>query len=195
MEPISSSRDVFPNHLAQNRHLTRWQKREPGLVQCGQVWLGLDWKEEGEGNMDNGPVCWTMMCRTFMDLPNGITPYHSGMSGWSASKRVRPAGCPGGNEVIGTDFVWSKWSEPCWSNSFASAFDLLFFSTLTQILLLEMTSLIYLRVVFERLHHHRCTLPEVSCSNKAPAHMSILRHSKVWWARSHHAQSCPAFKQ
>lgn len=39
------------------------------------------------------------------------------------------------------------------------------------------------------------TPPEVSCSNKAPTHMSVLRYSQVWWARSHHPQSCPASKQ
>lgn len=81
-------------------------RREPGLVQHGQVWHGPDWKEEGAGNTGNDPVCsWKMMCRTFVDLPVQITPYHSCLSGWSGSKRVRPAGCPGGNEVIGTDRV------------------------------------------------------------------------------------------
>lgn len=111
-------------------------RREPALVQCGQVWLGLAWKEEGAGNTDNDHVCiWTVMCRTFTDLPLQITPYHSALSGWSRSRRVRPAGCPGGNEV-------------CWSNCSASAFDLLFLSTGAQFWLLQMPSLIYLLVVF-----------------------------------------------
>lgn len=92
--------------------------------------------------------------------------------------------------------VWSKWSKPCRSNSFASAFDLLFLSTGAQFLWWEMTSLIYILVVFERLRlPWTRTPPEVSCSNKAPTHMSILRYSEVWWARSHHPQSCPASKQ
>lgn len=49
--------------------------------------------------------------------------------------------------------VWSKWSKPCWSNSFTSAFDLLFLSTGAQFLWWVMTSLIYILVVFERLRH------------------------------------------
>lgn len=112
------------------------QISQPGTEECGQVWLGLAWKEEGAGNTDNGSVCIrTMMCRTFTNLSLQITPYHSALSGWSRSRRVRPAGCPGGNEV-------------CWSNCSASAFDLLFLSTGAQFLLLQMTSLIYLLVVF-----------------------------------------------
>lgn len=92
--------------------------------------------------------------------------------------------------------VWSKWSKPCRSNSFASAFDLLFLSTGAQFLWWEMTSLIYILVVFERLRHRgRAPHQRSQAQKKAPTHMSVLRYSQVWWARSHHPQSCPASKQ
>lgn len=124
-----------------------------------------------------------MMYKTFTDLPVEIAPYQSFLSDWSTSKRARPVGCPGGNEVIGTG-LWSKWSAPRSSNSSAPALDLLFLSTWTRFLLLEMTSLIYPPVVFERPRRYGRTQSEVSCSNKASTHMSVLRRSKVWWARS-----------
>lgn len=56
-------------------------RKEPGLVHCGQIWLGLDYIEEGAGNIDKGPVCRTVMYKTFMDLPIQITLYHSALSG------------------------------------------------------------------------------------------------------------------
>lgn len=81
--------------------------------------------------------------------------------------------------------VWSKWGKTCRSNLLAPASDLLFLSTETWFLLSEMTSLIP-PVVFEHLRYSAQLVP---CSNKDPTHMSILRCSKVWWARSHHSQS------
>lgn len=73
-----------------------WDRREPGPVRFGQAWLR---EGEGEGNVDNEPDVQTI-CGP---APFQITPYHSGLRGWAASRRVRPAGCPGGNEVTRTD--------------------------------------------------------------------------------------------
>lgn len=70
-------------------HRTTWPEADlspgdmgaSGLVQRGQVWLVLAWKEEGAGNMVNGPVCRTVMDKTVADLPVQITPYHSALTG------------------------------------------------------------------------------------------------------------------
>lgn len=146
---------------------------------CGQVWLGL--KEKGPGN---GPFCGTMMCKTLTDLPIQITPYHSGPSGWSASKMVRPVGCPGGNEIIGTECGVNevKHVDPTCLPLHLTCY----FFQLKLDFYCQRWLHWYPLVVFEHLRYRAQLVP---CSNKDPTHMSILRCSKVWWARCHHSQS------
>lgn len=55
VEPIATSKDLSPKHLAPNRPLTQGQKRAwSGPVWSCVAWTGLDWKEEGAGNTENG---------------------------------------------------------------------------------------------------------------------------------------------